>query len=71
MGLLHTDLLLHECNEGPSPTGGIIYSEPDKGGGAGMKQNIQVIKQGGRMAVKVRQGTGREEEGKATDKERK
>lgn len=28
-----------------------------------MKQNIQVIKQGGRMAVKVRQGTGREEEG--------
>lgn len=41
-------------------------------GGAGMKQNIQVIKKGGRMVVKVRQGRGgEEEERKVTDKERK
>lgn len=30
---LHAYLQLHECNKGPSPTGGIIYSEPGQDGG--------------------------------------
>lgn len=41
--LIFSDLLLRECNEGPGPTGGIIYREPDKEWGPGMKQGEVLV----------------------------
>lgn len=66
MGLLHTDLLLHECNDGPSPTGGIIYSEPDKGGGRNEAEYSS--HQAGRKVSEGQAGKGTRGGGKVADK---